>query len=1014
MKIPLYFELTSQIKSAIYSDYKEIAEWKMVTNWEGEHPPPSRIASKQYLITSPFGGYDRTVWFTQKLRTRNLPRNPVLLLDIPDALLFINGEPWQGIDVNHQEVLLTPPLLKSSVITLAVQAYSGRKNIPSHFNSAFVASLNREARALYHGLTALHSAMEDARPEDAPVIRGHIERALGFFASSPPGTPGFIASIRHAAEFIAEGGLSKQEGTIHLIPHSHIDVVWLWTLKETRRKCGRTFSTMLRLMDEFENFTFTQSQAVLYEYTRKQYPALFNSIKKKIKEGRWCPVGGMWVEPDCNIPNGESLVRQILYGKTFFKREFGIESDTLWLPDTFGYSWALPQILRKSGIKYFFTTKLTWNDTNKFPHNSFWWEGIDGTRILSHIPPVGLEGMVDAKHLYKSWREHRERDASPEVMQTFGFGDGGGGPTKQHIDAAAALQRLPEIRTKLSTVNDLFQDIEKRGRKLPVWRDELYLELHRGTYTTHGWIKKANREAERDLYNTELLCALASLSGAKYPAEDLEHAWKLLLLNQFHDIVPGTAIADAYADTRRDFAELLALCNELSSKAIAQFVKKETNGGKNHSFVVFNSLSWERSEYVTLRVTSRDRAFAVYDTSGQLVEHQVVSAENGYCDILCFVEDLPAFGFRQLNVHALKESTSATKKPAFRKRTIESMYYKVQFSRRGTITSLYDKVLDRELLSGDGNELQTFHDLPKQWEAWEIDNSFRRKQVFHCTSIDVIETGPLRATVRVMYGSKNKSSLAQDIHLYHRSRNIDFVTRVQWHEERTMLKVAFPFNIDTDAAVLETQFGAIRRPTRPTTALEKAKFEVPVLQWADLSDTSHGVNVLNDGKYGCDISGSTFRLTLIRSPRYPHPVEPWWLQSSEATDQGEHLFTYALCAHAGDWKESDSPRTGRAFNTPLLVFEGTPAFTSAAPFTLASESIMIDSVKRSEDGRGLIIRMHEMYGKSGRAKLEFVRNPRSVFETDLMENPVRRCIVKDASAGLSFRKFEIKTLKIQF
>lgn len=1014
MKIPLYHELTSSIKSAIYSDLRALAEWRMVTQWDGEQPPPRRIPSKRYVVTSPFGGYDKTVWFLRTLRTKDLPRNPILLLDISDALLFIDGEPWQGIDANHLEVHIAPSLLKSSVITLAVQAYSGRKDEPSHFNSAFVASLNREARALYNGVTALHGAIESARPEDAPAIRNRIERTLGFFTSSPPGTPGFAAAIRHAAEFLTAAKPPAQTGTVHLIPHSHIDVVWLWTLKETRRKCGRTFSTMLRLMDEFDDFTFTQSQGVLYDYTRQQYPSLFKDIKKRIREGRWHAVGGMWVEPDCNIPSGESLVRQILYGKKFFKQEFGTESDTLWLPDTFGYSWALPQILRKSGIKYFFTTKLTWNDTNKFPHNSFWWEGIDGTRILAHIPPVGLEGMVDAKHLHKSWRDHRERKTSPDVLQTFGFGDGGGGPTKQHVEAAAALRPLPEVHARLSTVNKLFREIEKKGRRLPLWRDELYLELHRGTYTTHGWIKKANRDAERDLYNTELLCALASLRGVKYPAEDLERAWKLLLLNQFHDIVPGTAIADAYADTKRDFAELTALCRTLTSEAAAAFVTPEKKVAGARSFVVFNSLNWERSGYVTLILQSTARSFAVHDSNGRLVEHQIVPVGKGVTGLLCYVEDIPAFGFRKLTVHSLRDSPRREQKRTFRKRTIESSFYRVQFSRRGTITSLYDKVLGKELLSGEGNELQTFHDLPTQWEAWEIDNSFRRKELFRCTSIDLVESGPLRATVRLTFKSKGTSSLVQDVHLFHMSRNIEFVTRVQWHEERTMLKVAFPLNIKTDTAVLETQFGAISRPTRPVTDLDKAKFEVPVLQWGDLSGDTYGVNILNDGKYGCDINGGTFRLTLIRSPRYPHPVEPWWMQAGEATDQGEHLFTYALCAHGGDWRESDTPRTGRSFNTPFLVFEGTPAFPSPSPFIVKSESIIVDSVKRSEDGKGLIIRMHEANGKAGRVSMHFAGHVRSVYETDLLENPVRRCAIKDASVALSFKKFAITTLKAEF
>ena len=1035
MHTDLLVQTLPYIKSHIHQAPLQLSEWKLKEGdlANGGSPSLNDTTWWKYTIPAPWGGYDKTVWFRKRVTVpeSHAGKRLGLFIDLADALLYVNGKPYHGIDKNHQEVLLTDKARTNQTFLIAIEAYSGRKKDLSTFNSAQLVVINPVARALFNGLTALHDLEKILGPSssESKDIKELIRQTLIFLKYFKPDGEEYPNAIGRAYSFLSRtletDYKTSISGLVHLVSQSHIDVVWLWRLQETRKKCARTFSTVLRLMEEYPEFNFSQSQAFLYQLTQEHYPDVFKEIKQRVAEGRWQPIGSMWVEPDCNIPNGEALVRQVLYGKRFFKNAFGVESDILWLPDTFGYSWALPQIMKKSGIRYFFTTKLTWNDTNPFPHNTFWWRGIDGSKVLAHIPAVGLEGTVTPKDLKKSWESYHEKDISPHTVQTFGFGDGGGGPTAEQVDTARIVRSIVGLPgSSISTMGQFFKTIEEQAKGFETWEDELYLEKHRGTFTTHGWVKRENRKSEALLFSSELLAVLGMLIGnksssRKYPQRQLEEAWKKLLVNQFHDIVPGTSIAEAYEDVRRDFASVHTICEATQSQALSGLVAKEEkkNAAKEFQFAVFNPLGWERNEYIVLELKSLDKSFIVTDGNDKILEHQILGRRKGIVEVLCYLERIPPLSFARIFITPTSAKPATTIGWKMTNRLVETPRYRVRFDSRGGISSLHDKALRRELVAKGArlNQFQAYKDTPKQWEAWDVEADYVNRPVdlFKFEHLRILEEGPLRATIRVEQKSDSGTRLTQDIHFYHKTSRIDFQTTVIWKERQTLLKVAFPLNVKTHTASYEIQFGALRRTTKPSDSIQKAKFEVPAQQWADLSEQKFGVSLLNDCKYGYDTSDTTLRLTLLRSPHYPHAVEPWRLNDDRLTDQGEHIFTYALYPHSKDWREGETTQRARELNQPLLVL---PGVASAVPslLTISSPGIMIDSIKKAEDSDDVIIRLHEAIGQSVKTTMTFGIRADAAVECDLMEQEVMPLKLAKTKLALKFSPFEIKTLKVKF
>ena len=1030
MTIDLLEQIHPHIKDSIYPLRIALPDWRMK---EGDIPEAGSVSLHDKSWTSiriPFqwGKYDKTYWFRNTVTLQpNFSGKPlVLLLDFPEALLYLNGKPYQGIDRNHKEIVICEKSKSNEQFVIAVQAYSGRTNEHATFSAAELAVLDTTARRLDSALTVLQELdkLLDHGSYESKKIRELIHRTLIFLKYFKPGSEEYPNAIRRAYNFLLNTLETEfkttMPGQVHLIGHSHIDTAWLWTIQETMRKCGRTFSSVLRLMEEFPEFKFSQSQPVLYEFTKRHYPDLYKQVSQCVTEGKWEPLGSMWTEADCNIPNGESLIRQIIFGKMYYKREFGIDSNTLWLPDSFGFTWSLPQILKKSGITNFYSSKLLWNDRTKFPYTSFWWQGIDKTKILAHVPPVGLEGQVTPKTILKNVSPAQQKAPVLPTLQTYGFGDGGGGPIKENLEFAVVLKTIIGMpSSQLSTVQNFFKELAGQSENLPTWNDELYVETHRGTYTTHAKMKKENRECENLLYSSELLSTLAMLFGKnnsvrRYPKQKLDDAWKKLLFNQSHNIISGTAIADVYKDAQQDYHDIRVICSEVISKCIQGLSLPAKKSKLEYHCTLFNTLAWNRNEYIEIFVKTNEKFISIQDADGNPVLHQVVERTKKGQLLLCFVENIPAFGFKHLLVH-----TSGNKEMfepwASSSNKLETPFYRIHLDSKGAFKSLYAKQLRRELFQKGktGNFFATFRDVPKQWEAWNIDAEYEKHRIDlwemkHCK---ILEQGPLRATIRLELKTENGSTLTQNIRFYHQSPRIDFQTKVRWQEKQVLMKVAFPFNMRISNTTYEIQFGAIHRSSKPNTNEENAKFEVPAQQWADISDEKYGVSVLNDCKYGYNAKENTLQLTLLRAPRYPNPIDP--VHSDEGLiDQGEHAFCYSLLPHSGDWMKGGTIQRARELNHSVLIFQHLQAENIPPLIESSKPNIIVDAIKKAEESDTVIIRMHEANGVPTDTSLRFGAHASTAIECDLLENEEKSHKIVKSKLSLKFKPFEIKTLKV--
>jgi alpha-mannosidase len=1030
MAIDLLEQIHPFIKDSIYPIRTILADWKMKEGDISDAASASLNDKSWTSIRIPFqwGKYNQTYWFRQTITvTEQFAGKPlVVLLDFPEALLFLNGKPFHGIDQYHNEILICEKSRLNERFVIAIQAFSGMKHEHNIFGIAELAVLDTTARRLDSALDVLHDLEKSLNhgSDDSKEIRDLIRRTLIFLKYFKPGSEEYPNAIRRAYNFLLNTLETEHKtnhpGIVHLIGHSHIDTAWMWSLQETVRKCGRTFSSVLRSMEEFPELKYSQSQPVLYEFTKTHYPDLYKQIKQRITEGRWEPLGGMWTEADCNIPNGESLVRQILLGKQFFKKEFGIDSNSLWLPDSFGFNWALPQILIKSGIKNFYSSKLSWNDTTEFPYTSFWWQGIDKSKVLTHFSPLGPEAQITPNFLQKSGAPAEGEQPISPILQTFGYGDGGG-PTKENLEFAIVLKNIIGLpASQISTVQEFFKQLEEPSVEYPTWDNELYLETHRGTYTTQASIKKENRECETLLYTSELLATIALLYGKnaaarRYPQIKFEQAWKKLLLNQFHNLLPGASFAEAYKDAQKSYQEIRSTCSAIIEQSIHGISEPVKKSKTVFSFALFNTLNWQRSAYIEIFVKSHEKRLVVENVHGQPVEYQVLERTKEGQKLLCFVKDIPSFGFKQINVHA-QPSAAITSEP-WKSSThgIETPYFRVRLDSKGSFSSLYAKHLRRELLEKGkrANSLVTFRDVPKLWEARNIDAEFEKHKTepWIVKQIKMTEHGPLRATIRIDMKTENGSVLSQNVHFYHQTPRIDFQTHVRWHEKQVLMKVAFPFNMKATNATYEIQFGAIQRSSKPHTDEERAKFEVPAQQWADISDAKYGVSLLNDCKYGYDAKGNTLRLTLLRSPHYPNTIDPSHSDES-VIDQGEHTFCYALYPHAGDWTKGRTVQQARELNNPVIVFPNILVDGIPSLFGSSKSSIIVDSIKKAEESDAIIIRMHEAYGMSTDTSLHFGIDAASVIECNLLEIDEKPHKITKSKLPIKFKPFEIRTLKL--
>ncbi len=967
-----------------------------------------------------WGREPETAWFRLRFAIPRAWRGRRVELRVhPDgeAAIFKDGVPVQGLDSNRDEYLLARRARGGQHFELFIEAGS-LSTFGDHegrcFDYAELVAINEPLRDAWFDLDVLYQLALSLPASEAR--RGRVVAAINDALNACPldGDDSQLAVWARRARrglspvLAARNGSSAPE--LGLVGHAHIDVAWKWPLAETVRKCSRTFSTVLKYMEQYPDYTFTQSQPQLYAYTKQHYPELYRKIKRRVREGRWEAAAGMWVEADCNLAGGEGLIRQVLHGKRFLREEFGTDTNVCWLPDVFGFSASLPQILAKSGLPYFFTVKIDWSESTRLPFTSFWWRGIDGSRVLAHFGTgeASYNGKVRADDLRRAASYLVSRDPrARRGLFPFGFGDGGGGPTRAMLEFAERARDLEGMpRTCVQRADQFFKRLAREGKRLPEWSGELYLELHRGTFTTQAATKRGNRKGELALREAEIFCSLAMTAGAAYPAEALDRAWKLVLLNHFHDVLPGSSIGQVYRESAEQYAEVLATTEKAVVGGLRNLARRMDTRGAGRPVLVSNALSWARGGVVQLEAP--EGPVVVRSESGAELPTQKITG-----GLLVGAREVPAMGA------AVWHLAPGRPKRVFNPlrvsaRLLENDLVRVRFDARGLISSIVEKSTGREVLprGARGNLLQLFDDRPRAWDAWDVDFSFEEsgKDLTALESARVVERGPVRAAVRLAR-KFGKSKLVQDVRLAADSPVIEFATQVSWQENRKLLKVAFPVDVIAEKATYEIQFGAVERSTARGTAAERAKFEVPAHRWADLSEPGFGASLLNDCKYGYDCRGNLLRLSLLRASTDPDPD----------ADRGEHRFLYALYPHAGGWREALSVRAGLGLNVPLRASGASRGGGELGPscsfVSLDAANVVVEAVKRAEDSDALVLRLYEAHGARTRTRLRTALRVSGARETDLLERGGKRLRVKRKAGAvelnLVFEPFEIKTLVIR-
>ncbi len=960
----------------------------------------------------------------------------------PEALAYIDGEPYAACDRHHREIMLPDKCRDGETHILALNGWTG-------LGGSFECSAEKTKLFMYPcSVVAIDQGTRDfiaaarvslgtvkSLDENDPVrfrLLNTLNEAFIILDMREPFGDRFYESVASAGSALRNGidrsGMPL-DIDIAAAGHSHIDVAWLWTLGQTRRKVGRTFHTVLRLMEQFPEFCFTQSQPQLYDYMLQDYPALFESVKERVKEGRWEVIGGMWVEADCNISGPESLARQFVLGRSFFRKHFGpdAESPVMWLPDVFGYSWCLPQLIKQAGLDYFFTIKISWNQYNRLPCDSFWWQGLDGTRVLTHFstsPETVENSLGTAMSTYNSkaspaqvlgtWKNFQQKELGQELLMAFGYGDGGGGPTREMLENIRELGDFPGMpRMKHKKAGDFFRQLEAgHGDKLPVWNGELYFELHRGTYTSQSRNKRANRKSEFLLHDAEFLAAMASLmvDSYEYPAEELRKAWELVCLNQFHDIIPGSSINAVYRESLEQYEDVRKAAETVRDDAL-KFILSTMNG----DVFIVNPTSF----------TLDNPAFL----SGNVLNGKGLRSEDGAAVQIQHTEsgawidtgEIPPYS---ITPKFIVEEAIQPKKTGLTAETnrLENRHIQVELNEDGDITRIFDKINGREVLpeGTKANLFQAFEDRPVEWDAWDVFIYYDDKMWLSEPSsrISVLENGPLRAEIEIERRIL-QSVYTQRISLNYNSPRLDFETTIDWRERHVLLKTAFPVDILSPTATYEIQWGNVCRPTHRNTSWDWARFETCAQKWVDLSEGDYGVSLLNDCKYGHDIRDNIMRISLLRGPTNPDPE----------ADLGEHRFAYSLYPHSGAWDERTIAEA-YSLNDPLITVTltgveslegGKSGSDAAAANSQASggsfiqtdkSNAVIETVKAAEDGNGIIVRLYESRRCRGAITLTAGFGMNAVWKTNLLEENGEVLDPDGNKVSLQLNPYEIVTLRI--
>lgn len=970
-----------------------------------------------------------------------------------ESMLYIDGEPYQSVDTNHQETFFRKEHIGKE-ITLTFRLWSGLegggepRELEHCLNSAFIALLDKDTDDYYYTADTVRqtvAVLKDEQMERHELLHV-LNKSMLLVDWNEKGSVEFYESVRSANDMLqnAIDNMDKHtKATVSCVGHTHIDTAWRWRLKHTAEKASRSFSTVLRYMEKYPEYLFLHTQPQQYAYIKEYFPEIYEQIQKRAKEGKWEIDGAMWVEPDCNLPSGESLTRQILMGRKFMKEEFDHEPEYLWLPDVFGYSYALPQILKKSGINMFMTTKIAWNQYNRMPNDTFWWKGLDGSQVLAHFitnaePGQNVEtnfysnynGLLYPDTITGSWKLYREKRVNPEILMSYGYGDGGGGVTRDMLERRRRIDRMPGLpNVKTSRAGDFFRrlqdSVEKTEEKMAIWDGEMYLEYHRGTYTTQAYVKKMNRRMEELYRKAEWITALGAVNKGDLTVanqEELNEGWKMILTHQFHDIIPGSSISEVYEDAKENYTKMKKIATDIINEGFCNLGMTESK----YAYTVINALSDDRSSVVKLDIDSTQLENKKCVTEdGQEVLTQV--SDEG---VWAYVENVPAMGVKHLYIKEFDSTEYVNKDEKIENShfitknindnfaivvekdnnlEIATPYYDITLNEMGQISAMYDKKQECNVLAeGEcANVLQLFEDKPLDYDAWDIDMFYIEKIqiVSNLVSRKIVENGAVRLVIRQEW-LINKSVISQDMILYKHTGRIDFKTHVDWQERQKLLKTSFPVDIRSTYATYDIQYGNIRRANNSNSSWERAKFEVVGHRFADLSEYGYGVSLLNNCKYGYDIHQNVMRLTLLKAAIWP----------DVNADKGEHDFTYAIYPHKADFVKGNTIKEAADLNQPLEAIKGVLELPSinGSTIKLTGANVELDAFKKSEDGKYLVLRFHEYAGAKGKMKVDLGFDVSCACESDLMERPIEEMKeVKNNQIEVEIRPYEIKTYLIQ-
>lgn len=978
-----------------------------------------------------WGGRDTYIWFRHRFTVPESLAGKTLLYTVeagdsgywqwanPQMCLYLNGRCMSGMDSNHREVEFTADAVAGEAYAVDISGYTDTVYYerPVRFRP-YLTAVEPEILSLYYDLKVAYDAAHELDADDIARVDliHYVNEAFNRLDMTAAGED-FLASVRETAAYLRKNAYTgSREGrypVIAAVGSTHIDVAWLWRYEQTREKACRSFATALRLLEKNPEYIFMCSQPQLYAFVQEDEPALFAEIQKWVAAGRWEVEGAMWIEADTNLPSGESLVRQLLFGKRFFREAFGKDSEVMWLPDVFGYSAALPQILKKSGVHYFMTTKISWNEYNKLPYDTFYWRGIDGSSVLSHFIATKervqeekdwmttYNGQLNPSSVSGAWQRYQQKDLNREILASFGHGDGGGGTSQEMLESgkrlAMGLPGMPDLQ--FSGVLEYYKRLERElegQRRVPIWDGELYFEYHRGTYTSVAGIKRRNRKNEIRSHDAENLSVLSALLlGTMYPSQALAESWRLLLLNQFHDVIPGSSIAPVYEDAYAHHDRIEALTTAAAETAMDALCAEIDGTG----LAVFNTLSFTRDAPV---VFSCDAAGEVALRDGETLLPAVRQADGSR---IFYAEGIPAKGWRCFEIVPADSVQNLDASPD----CMENDEYLIEFDAAMHIRRFFCKRLRRELLPTDsvGARLLAFEDVPRCDDAWNIMAYYEEKSwvVDDVRSARITENNALRTVLRVERRFRSSQICAEYI-LWRDRPGLTLRFDIDWRETNLLLKLDFPADVNTTRASFDIQFGSIERQIHKNTLWDYARFEVCAHKWVDLSDNGFGLSLLNDCKYGYDVSRRHIRMSVLRCATYPDPMQ----------DKCRHTFACMLLPHGGPVDLAEVNRAAYGFNYPLhvrSVHSGGKLPAQYALLDVDCENVLVETVKQAENGEGIVLRAFECANAACEATLTLGFAAKCAWETDLLEQTLAPLPVRDGKLRLRFEPFEIKTILIK-